>query len=138
MQLAAGAETRLLTPDEIKAEYPFYMVDDLDLGSINTKDEGYFDGSTVFDWFRRKAREAGVEYVADEVVGMTLSPNGDRIQSVTLASGRAVGCGTVVNASRSAGGADGRDGGDRPADRAAQTLHLGHPGGTSAVPRACR
>jgi hypothetical protein len=51
------------------------MVDDLDLGSINTKDEGYFDGSTVFDWFRRKAREAGVEYVADEVSAMTLSGN---------------------------------------------------------------
>jgi glycine/D-amino acid oxidase-like deaminating enzyme len=99
VQRAAGAETRLLTADEIKAEYPFYMVDDLDLGSINTKDEGYFDGSTVFDWFRRKAREAGVEYVADEVTAMTLSPKGERIQSVTLSSGRVVGCGTVVNAS---------------------------------------
>jgi glycine/D-amino acid oxidase-like deaminating enzyme len=99
VQRAAGAETRLLTPDEIKAEYPFYAVDDLDLGSINTKDEGYFDGSTVFDWFRRKAREAGVEYVADEVVGMTLSPVGDRVVSVTLRSGRVLGCGTVVNAS---------------------------------------
>ena len=31
------------------------------LGSLNTKDEGYFDGSTVFDWFHRKAREAGVK-----------------------------------------------------------------------------
>jgi glycine/D-amino acid oxidase-like deaminating enzyme len=99
VQLAAGAETRLLTPDEIRAEYPFYMVDDLDLGSINTKDEGYFDGSTVFDWFRRKAREAGVEYVADEVTALTLSPKGERIQSVSLASGRVIGCGTVVNAS---------------------------------------
>jgi glycine/D-amino acid oxidase-like deaminating enzyme len=99
VQRAAGAETRLLTPDEIRAEYPFYMVDDLDLGSINTKDEGYFDGSTVFDWFRRKAREAGVEYVADEVTALTLSPKGERIQSVSLASGRVIGCGTVVNAS---------------------------------------
>lgn len=59
VQAAAGAGTRLLTADEIKAEYPFYMVDDLLLGSLNTKDEGYFDGSTVFDWFRRKAIEAG-------------------------------------------------------------------------------
>ncbi len=99
VQLAAGAETRLLTPEAIKAAYPFYAVDDLDLGSINTKDEGYFDGSTVFDWFRRKAREAGVEYVSDAVTGMTLSSKGDRIQSVSLASGRVVGCGTVVNAS---------------------------------------
>jgi glycine/D-amino acid oxidase-like deaminating enzyme len=99
VQRAAGAETRLLTRDEIKAEFPFYMVDDLDLGSINTKDEGYFDGSTVFDWFRRKSREAGVEYVADEAVALTLSTSGDRVASVTLRSGRVLGCGIVVNAS---------------------------------------
>jgi glycine/D-amino acid oxidase-like deaminating enzyme len=99
VQRAAGAETRLLTPDEIRAEYPFYQVDDLDLGSINTRDEGYFDGSTVFDWFRRKAREAGVEYVADEAVAMTMSAAGDRVETVTLRSGRVIGCGTVVNAS---------------------------------------
>jgi glycine/D-amino acid oxidase-like deaminating enzyme len=104
VQRAAGAETRLLTRDEIRAEYPFYMVDDLDLGSINTKDEGYFDGSTVFDWFHRKAREAGVEYVVDEVQAMTLSSTGDRVVSVTLRSGRKVGCGTVVNASGPRGG----------------------------------
>lgn len=97
VQLANGAETRLLTPDQIKAEYPFYAVDDLELGSINTKDEGYFDGSTLFDCFRRQARAAGVEYVADTVVGMTLA--GGRVVSVCLASGRVVGCGWLVNAS---------------------------------------
>ncbi len=99
VQRATGAETRLLTPEEIRAEFPFYRVDDLDLGSINTRDEGYFDGSTVFDWFRRKSREAGVDYVADEVVGMTLVPSGGRVVSVTLRSGRVVRCGAVVNAS---------------------------------------
>jgi glycine/D-amino acid oxidase-like deaminating enzyme len=97
LQIALGAETRLLTPDQIKAEYPFYTVDDLTLGSINTRDEGYFDGSTMFDWFRRKAREAGVEYVADEVVAMTVAHH--KVTAVTLASGRQIACGTVVNAS---------------------------------------
>jgi len=48
VQHAAGAQTRLMSPDEIKAAYPFYHTDDLVLGSINTKDEGYWDGSTVF------------------------------------------------------------------------------------------
>lgn len=101
VQAAAGAGTRVLTPDEIKAEFPFMMVDDLVLGSLNTKDEGYFDGSTVFDWFRRKAREAGVEYVADEVVGLDVS--GPRVTGVMLKSGRTVACGTVVNASGTRG-----------------------------------
>jgi glycine/D-amino acid oxidase-like deaminating enzyme len=89
VQAAAGAGTRLLTPDQIKAEFPFYSIDDLVLGSLNTRDEGYFDGYTVFDWFRRKAREAGVEYLADEVVGLDRS--GARVTSVTLASGRRIG-----------------------------------------------
>jgi glycine/D-amino acid oxidase-like deaminating enzyme len=103
VQAAAGAGTRLLTTNQIKAEFPFMTVDDLVLGSLNTRDEGYFDGSTVFDWFRRKAREAGVDYVADEVVGLDLTPAGDRVTGVTLGSGAKVACGTVVNASGTRG-----------------------------------
>ena len=101
VQAAAGAGTRLLTPDQIAAEFPFMMVDDLVLGSLNTRDEGYFDGSTVFDWFRRKACEAGVDYVADEVVGLDVS--GSQVTGVRLKSGRTVGCGTVVNAAGTRG-----------------------------------
>ncbi|MDP3195032.1 FAD-binding oxidoreductase [Tabrizicola sp.] len=101
VQAAAGAGTRILTPDEMRAEFPFMVVDDLVLGSLNTQDEGYFDGSTVFDWFRRKAREAGVEYVADEVMGLDVS--GSRVSGVRLKSGRTVGCGTVVNAAGTRG-----------------------------------
>ncbi|MBS3978701.1 MAG: FAD-binding oxidoreductase [Rhodobacteraceae bacterium] len=101
VQAAAGAGTRLLAPDQIAAEFPFMMVDDLVLGSLNTRDEGYFDGSTVFDWFRRKACEAGVDYVADEVVGLDVS--GSQVTGVRLKSGRTVGCGTVVNAAGTRG-----------------------------------
>jgi glycine/D-amino acid oxidase-like deaminating enzyme len=101
VQAAAGAGTRLLTPEEIRAEFPFMETDDLVLGSLNTRDEGYFDGSTVFDWFRRKARESGVEYVADEVVGLDISAS--QVTGVRLKSGGRVGCGTVVNASGTRG-----------------------------------
>ena len=101
MQARLGAGTRLLTPDQIKAEYPFYEVDDLVLGSLNTRDEGYFDGITLFDWFRRKAREGGAEYLANEVVAITC--NAGRVQSVTLATGEVVACGQVVNAAGTRG-----------------------------------
>jgi glycine/D-amino acid oxidase-like deaminating enzyme len=101
VQAAAGAGTRLLTAEEIRAEFPFMETDDLVLGSLNTRDEGYFDGSTVFDWFRRKARESGVEYVADEVVGLDISAS--QVTGVRLKSGGRVGCGTVVNASGTRG-----------------------------------
>jgi len=99
IQLKAGAATRLMTPDEIKTHYPFYNVDDIVLGSINTVDEGYWDGATVFEWWRRQARERGVEYIENEVVSMTKNASGTKVESVTLKSGEIVSCGTVVNAS---------------------------------------
>lgn len=102
-QVAAGAATRLLTADQIVAEYPFYHVDDLVLGSINTVDEGYFDGITVFDWFRRSARERGVEYISNEVTALTKDISGQRVHSVTLASGEVIACGQVVNAAGTRG-----------------------------------
>ncbi len=97
VQLAEGAETRLLEPDEIAAEYPFYRLDGILLGSINTKDEGFWDGGAVFDWFRRKAMENGAEYVSAEATG--LGVEGGRVRSVSLSGGRSVDCGVVVNAS---------------------------------------
>jgi len=103
VQLAAGAATELLTPDQIKARYPYYNVDDLILGSINTRDEGYFDGSTMFEWWRRQARERGVEYVTGEVVALTSNPAGTRVESVTLASGEVIACGQLVNAAGTRG-----------------------------------
>ncbi|MEL7463147.1 MAG: FAD-binding oxidoreductase [Pseudomonadota bacterium] len=99
VQQSVGAATRLMTPDEIKAEYPFYNTDDLVLGSINTVNEGYWDGGTVFEWQRRKARESGVEYIDNEVVAMTKAASGAVVESVTLASGETIACGQVVNAS---------------------------------------
>nr|WP_223274958.1 FAD-binding oxidoreductase [Tateyamaria sp. syn59] len=98
VQHAAGAATQLMSPDQIKAAYPFYNVDDIVLGSINTVDEGYWDGATVFDWWRRQSRERGVEYIENEVVAMTRNPAGTRIESVTLASGDIIACGQIVNA----------------------------------------
>ncbi|MFT6104930.1 MAG: glycine/D-amino acid oxidase-like deaminating enzyme [Paracoccaceae bacterium] len=98
-QINAGAATRLMTPAQIKAEYPFYNVDDILMGSINLVDEGYWDGSAVFDCWRRSSRARGVEYIENEVVAMTRNANGTRIESVTLKSGQLIACGQVLNAS---------------------------------------
>jgi glycine/D-amino acid oxidase-like deaminating enzyme len=103
VQLALGADTRVLSAEEIKAEFPFYAVDDLVAGSINTVDEGYWEGVTVFDWFKKVARERGAEYVANAVVALNKNANGDRVESVTLATGEIISCGHVVNASGTRG-----------------------------------
>ena len=99
IQIANGAGTKLMSPEEIKRDYPFYNVDDIVLGSHNLVDEGYWEGITVFDWWRKKARQNGVEYLHNEVVAMTKNTAGTRIESVTLKSGEVISCGQLVNAS---------------------------------------
>ncbi len=96
VQASLGAATRHMSREEIAAAYPFYQLDDIIAGNHNLVDEGYFDGGTMFDWFRKMARRNGVEYIHDEVTG--LNRQGARIDSVTLKSGDTVGCGTFVNA----------------------------------------
>jgi glycine/D-amino acid oxidase-like deaminating enzyme len=99
VQLACGAATQLMTAEQIIAAYPFYNVDDIVLGSINLVDEGFWDGTAVFDWWRKSARERGVEYVENEVVEVTKNTAGTRVENVTLKSGEVIACGQVLNAS---------------------------------------
>lgn len=106
MQRRLGAATRILSPGEIRAEYPFYNTEGILCGSINTRDEGYFDGGTIFDWFRHKARARGVDYIHNEVAG--IDRTGGRITGVRLASGEALAAGWVVNASGTRGGVTAR------------------------------
>ncbi|MDF3412931.1 FAD-binding oxidoreductase [Sulfitobacter sp. M57] len=99
IQATEGAHTRHMTRDEIAAEYPFYQLDDILAANHNLVDEGYFDGGTMFDWFKRMARRNGVEYIHDEVVDLSLNSAGTAVDGVTLKSGDVITCGTVVNAS---------------------------------------
>ncbi|QQA42186.1 NAD(P)/FAD-dependent oxidoreductase [Pelagovum pacificum] len=97
LQTSLGAGTVLLERDEVAERFPFMVTDDVRLASFGSRDEGYFDGATLFDWFRRKARHAGVTYVADEVVGIDVAEG--RATGVRLASGQDISAGIVVNAS---------------------------------------
>jgi len=99
MQARCGAGTKILSVDEIQEAYPFYNLEDIVAGSHNLVDEGYFDGNTLFDWWKRSARERGAEYIANEVVDMSCDASGQHIENVTLKSGETIACGSVVNAS---------------------------------------
>ena len=96
LQESLGAGTKIMTPAQIAEAYPFYNLDGIVCGSHGLVDEGYFDSGTMFDWWRRKGRQNGVEYLANEVVA--LAREGDRIATVTLATGETVNAGIVVNA----------------------------------------
>ncbi len=99
IQAACGAGTRHMSRDQIATAYPFYQLDDIVAGNHNLIDEGYFDGGTLFDWWKRSAKEKGTEYCTNQVVAMTRNAAGTRVESVTLQTGEVISCGTVVNAS---------------------------------------
>ncbi len=91
----AGAVVQLLSPDDIRALVPDLALDDIVFGVFGPED-GYAEPREVLTGFQRAAAAAGVEYLDDEVVGVTVS-NG-AVAGVTLASGAAVAAAIVVNA----------------------------------------
>ena len=95
-QTALGVPSRLLSPEETAHRWPFMALDGITLASINTHNEGYFDGATIFAAWRSSAKRAGTTFLADEVVGLT--HRAGRVNGVRLKSGRSIGCGTLVNA----------------------------------------
>jgi len=97
IQKACGAGTEHLGAADIKNAYPFYNVDDIIAGNHNLINEGYFDGNTLFDWWKRQARERGAEYISNEVVD--IETNSNRVTAVKLKSGEQINCGTIVNCS---------------------------------------
>jgi len=99
IQQSLGSGTKHMSAEEIKRDYPFYNLDDIISGNHNLIDEGYFDGNTVFDWWKRSAREHGAEYVTNEVTAMGLNDAGTKVETVTLKSGEVIACGKVINCS---------------------------------------
>jgi sarcosine oxidase len=86
----------LLTPDELSDRFPWLNVDGLAGGSLGLENEGWFDPYSLLQAFRRKARALGVDYAADEVVGLEVADG--RVVAAQLAAGGRVACGAAVNA----------------------------------------
>ncbi|KAF4545953.1 putative fad oxidoreductase [Lasiodiplodia theobromae] len=97
LQASCGAGTRIVSRSEIAKKYPFYHLEDVVCGSLNTVDEGAFDALGMVEWLRQKATARGVEYVHSEVVAVGRA--GDEIKTVTLKTGETIAVGRVVNAS---------------------------------------
>jgi len=96
VQVAAGAEVVLLTPDALVARLPHLRPDGVSLGALGERGEGWFDNMGLLRGFRDGARAGGAEYVADRVVG--LDCRGGAVRGVRLAGGGHVACEVFVNA----------------------------------------
>lgn len=99
IQSRCGAGTRHLSRDEIAKDYPFYNLDGIIGANHNPVDEGYFDGNTIFDWWKRSAKENGVEYCTNEVVDLELNDGGTCVEAAILATGDKITCGKLINTS---------------------------------------
>ena len=89
VQKGEGCTVELLEPAALRLRFPWMSEEGVRLASHGIANEGWFDGPALMQAFRRKARERGVQYVADEVV--TLAPN-----AVTLRSGGRLEARTIV------------------------------------------
>lgn len=96
VQIAHGARTVLLTPDELAKAFPHLNLDDIVLGSHGQSNEGWFDNMGLLQNFRQASN---AKVLNDEITG--LSQDAGLISKVHLASGETVECGYFVNATGS-------------------------------------
>ncbi len=94
-QTRLGADIALMTPDQLKAQFPWLNVEDLAGGSFGRSNEGWTDPYSLLQAFKRKARALGAIYLNDEVVG--IERHGGRIEAVQLAKGGRLACGSMVD-----------------------------------------
>ncbi|OJJ63945.1 hypothetical protein ASPSYDRAFT_1154979 [Aspergillus sydowii CBS 593.65] len=97
LQASLGAGTKIISRKDIKDKYPFLYTDDLDSASLNLVDEGAFNAWGMVQWLRSTARDNGVEYIANEVIGAELE-GGKKVKSIKLKTGEGITVGTLVNA----------------------------------------
>jgi glycine/D-amino acid oxidase-like deaminating enzyme len=96
MQRALGADVGLLDQGELRRRFPWMNVEDIVIGSLGVRGEGWFDGYLLMNAFRRNARKAGVAYRHDEVVNVRLDDSG--LFYLDLAGGAVITATHVVNA----------------------------------------
>ena len=71
IQKGEDCAVELLDPAALVGRFPWISTEGVTLASHGTANEGWFDGPALMQGFRRKARELGAAYVADEVVGFS-------------------------------------------------------------------
>jgi FAD-dependent oxidoreductase domain-containing protein 1 len=93
VQKGERCAVELLEPVALKARFPWISEEGLALASHGTANEGWFDGPSLMQGFRRTARDLGATYIADEVVafdagGVDLKRGGRlEARTVVLAAG---------------------------------------------------
>jgi len=96
VQRAAGADVAIVDPEALTRRFPWISADGIALASLGLSGEGWFDAHALLGLLKGRARALGADYIHGNVVGIERA--GGSVASVTLADGRTVRCGTLVNA----------------------------------------
>jgi len=96
VQRSEGADIALMDPELLKRTFPWLSVEGLAAGALGRSGEGWFDAHMLLQLLRRAAQARGATFMHAEAVG--IDRDGGRITGVTLADGRRLGCGVLVNA----------------------------------------
>jgi glycine/D-amino acid oxidase-like deaminating enzyme len=70
LQRAEGADVALLDPHALHERFPWLSADGIALGSLGLSGEGWFDGWSVLQAFRRKAIACGARFVQAEATAL--------------------------------------------------------------------
>ncbi|MCF6315108.1 MAG: FAD-binding oxidoreductase [Marinosulfonomonas sp.] len=95
MQREHGAQTKLLSPEALKARFDWLNVDDIRLASFGLRDEGWFDNMSLLGGLKKAAIAQGVSYIKDRVVA--LDHDTGQIKTVILAGFGEISAGHVIN-----------------------------------------
>jgi FAD-dependent oxidoreductase domain-containing protein 1 len=94
LQTSLGADILHLDAEALAARFPWLSTGGIAAGAWGRSGEGWFDGFSLMQAFRRKARSLGVETLASEVVAIDHSKG--RAAGVRLSDGTRIGAGHVV------------------------------------------
>ena len=97
----AGARVQLLARDDVRQLIPDLVVDDI-VFAVLGPDDGYANPREVLQGFRSAAAASNVDFIHDEVIGVSVSSG--RVAGVTLRNGGAIAAPVIVNAAGPWGG----------------------------------
>jgi FAD-dependent oxidoreductase domain-containing protein 1 len=103
VQREQGADIALLDAPSLELRFPWLNISGVAAGSFGQSGEGWLDPVSLMTLFRDAARAAGVRLVHDRVAAVGVA--GPAVVNATLASGRTIVCGALVNAAGPAAGA---------------------------------
>jgi len=94
-KLNHDAEVRLMTKEQTAPIFPWMNVEDIVLASLGCEREGWIDPWSLLTLVRRKCKQVGVEFVADEVKGFEKESDG-RISALDLRKNGLMKCDIVA------------------------------------------